>query len=104
MGHMMKTRMRISGLAFVLSLCACYSYVPAEFEAVPLGEDVRVYLTNEGMVRFAQVSGGDALDMMAVEVWRFENGRRSERYTDRVPVRLGGETLGEIALEEIFVR
>ncbi len=40
----------------------------------------------------------------AVEVWRFEDGRAVERYTDRLPVRLGGETLGEIALEEIFAR
>ncbi len=40
----------------------------------------------------------------AVEVWRFEEGRQAERYTDRLPVRLGGKTLGEIALQEIFAR
>jgi len=38
----------------------------------------------------------------AVDVWRFEGGRAFERYTDRLPVRLGGESVGEVDLEEVF--
>ena len=32
----------------------------------------------------------------AVEAWRFGGDRRHERFTDRLPVRLGAETAGEI--------
>ena len=37
-----------------------------------------------------------------VEVWRFVDVREVERYADRLPVRLGRETLGEISLADIF--
>ena len=40
----------------------------------------------------------------AVEAWRFGGDRRHERFTDRLPVRLGAETAGEIELEEVFAR
>ncbi len=40
----------------------------------------------------------------AVDVWRFEGGRAFERYTDRLPVRLGDESVGEVDLEEVFRR
>jgi len=43
----------------------------------------------------------------AVEVWRFGepgDASRHERFTERLPVRLGGETLGEIELSEVFRR
>ncbi|MDP2497359.1 MAG: Uma2 family endonuclease [Candidatus Palauibacterales bacterium] len=45
----------------------------------------------------------------AVEVWRFgASGREGEttheRYTERLPVRIGDEVVGEIDLAEIFVR
>lgn len=38
----------------------------------------------------------------AVEIWRFGDGRTFERCTDRLPVRVGGETVGEIDLTEVF--
>lgn len=39
----------------------------------------------------------------AVEIWDFEGGRSEpRRYTDRVPVHLGGETVGWIDLDEVF--
>jgi Uma2 family endonuclease len=38
----------------------------------------------------------------AVEAWRFGDERRHERFTGRLPVRLGGETVGEIDLEQVF--
>jgi Uma2 family endonuclease len=37
-----------------------------------------------------------------VEVWRFEDGSHCERFSDRLPVRLAGATLGEIDLAEVF--
>lgn len=42
----------------------------------------------------------------AVGVWRFDadGAPIHERYTDRLPVRLEGETVGEIDLEEVFRR
>ncbi len=38
----------------------------------------------------------------AVEVWRFGEERRHERVADRLPVRAGDETVGEIDLAEVF--
>jgi hypothetical protein len=50
-------------------------------------------------------------DEDAVEVWSFESEAegsdapaRQERFTGRLPVRLGGEVVGEIDLEEVFRR
>ena len=48
------------------------------------------------------------LDAEAVELWTF-GARPSEepalqRFTDRVPVRLGGETVGEVDLAAVFVQ
>ncbi|MFQ5691275.1 MAG: Uma2 family endonuclease [Gemmatimonadota bacterium] len=40
----------------------------------------------------------------AIEVWRFRGEPRHERFTDRLPVRLGSETIGEIDLAEVFRR
>lgn len=40
----------------------------------------------------------------AVEVWRFGADRRHERFTDRLPVRLGEETVGRIDLGGVFAR
>jgi hypothetical protein len=38
----------------------CYTYVPAQFTAIPLGEGVRVYLSQSGVDRIRQI-GADAL-------------------------------------------
>jgi Uma2 family endonuclease len=40
----------------------------------------------------------------AVDVWRFETEPRTERFVDRLPVRLGDERLGEIDLTYVFAR
>lgn len=40
----------------------------------------------------------------AVDVWRFDAEPRHQRFTDRLPVRLAGETAGEIDLAGIFAR
>lgn len=43
----------------------------------------------------------------AVEVWNFGTageGPGHERFTDRLPVRLDGESVGEIDLTEVFAR
>lgn len=40
----------------------------------------------------------------AVEVWRFGDERTHERFTSSLPVRLRGETLGQIDLDDVFVR
>ncbi len=43
----------------------------------------------------------------AVEVWRFEaagEAARHQRFSDRLPVRPGGEAVGEVVLEEVFRR
>lgn len=41
-------------------------------------------------------------DAAAVDVWRFAEEPRSERFIDSLPVRLGSELLGEIDLVEVF--
>src|SRR5688500_1644394 len=50
-------------LAALLS-AGCYSYAPADFAAVPIGEGVRVYLTQGGVAHLQEV-GGDALPGLA---------------------------------------
>lgn len=41
-------------------------------------------------------------DAAAVDVWRFEGEPRTERFVDRLPVRLGDEPVGEIDLGRVF--
>jgi len=41
-------------------------------------------------------------DANAVDVWRFGDEPRSERFVDSLPVRLGSEPLGEIDLAGVF--
>jgi Uma2 family endonuclease len=41
-------------------------------------------------------------DARAIEIWRFDGEPRCERFTDALPVRLAGETVGDIDLVEIF--
>jgi Uma2 family endonuclease len=43
------------------------------------------------------------IDAKQIEVWRFAAGAtEAERYTDRVPVRLGSKLVGEIDLANLF--
>ena len=41
-------------------------------------------------------------DTESVEIWTFGEGSAFERFTDRLPVRLGGTDLGPIDLAEVF--
>ena len=41
-------------------------------------------------------------DAEAVDVWRFDGEPRTERFVDRLPVRLGEEPVGEIDLSRVF--
>jgi hypothetical protein len=44
-------------------------------------------------------------DAESVEVWDFESAASSpERCTDRLPVRLGGRSFGELDLRRVFAR
>jgi hypothetical protein len=36
-------------------LCGCFSYVPAQLETVPPGQDVRVYLTRQGLAELPEM-------------------------------------------------
>jgi len=38
----------------------------------------------------------------AIDVWRFDASPRHERFADRLPLRRGEETVGEIDLTEVF--
>ena len=53
-------RARIGALLALLFGSGCYSYIPADFSTVPMGEGVRVYLSETGMTRLREL-GGDAL-------------------------------------------
>lgn len=46
--------------AVLLVSTGCYSYVPAEFDVIPVGEGVRVYLSREGVQRLREI-GGDVI-------------------------------------------
>ena len=43
-------------------------------------------------------------DEDAVDVWTFRGDAGRERYTDALPVRVGGDVVGEIDLGRIFAR
>ena len=47
-------------VAAMILTTGCYSYVPADFATVPLGEGVRVYLTREGQARL-RAAGEDQI-------------------------------------------
>ena len=53
----MKLLHHASVLAPMLLSAACFSYVPTEFQAVPPGESVRVYLTRQGMMELSENPG-----------------------------------------------
>ena len=42
-------------LAFALSLAGCFTYVPTELGTVPPGERVRLYVTREALLGFAEL-------------------------------------------------
>ena len=77
---------RIAGATAALALCACYSYVPAEFEAVPLGEEVRVYLSSRGMVRLAELTEGEVTLPGQPIVGGALAGRDESEFSLRIPV------------------
>jgi hypothetical protein len=52
----------VVGAALLTS--GCYTYVPAQFTAIPIGEGVRVYLSPTGLERLRQV-GAEALPGIA---------------------------------------
>jgi hypothetical protein len=51
---------RIVAALILLVTTGCYSYVPAEFDTVPVGQGVRVFLSREGVTRLREL-GGDQI-------------------------------------------
>ena len=56
----MRKRKRLSAALVLLVTTGCYSYVPADFQTVPIGEGIRVFLTREGVNRLREL-GGDQI-------------------------------------------
>jgi hypothetical protein len=54
----LRNALLVTGTAVLAT--GCYTYVPAQFSAIPIGEGVRVYLTQSGVDRLRQI-GADAL-------------------------------------------
>jgi hypothetical protein len=50
---------RIVAALVLVVTTGCYSYVPAEFDTVPIGEGVRVYLSREGVTRLRELGGDE---------------------------------------------
>jgi hypothetical protein len=46
--------------ALLLVTTGCYSYVPVEFDAIPVGQGVRVYLSRDGVARLREI-GSDVI-------------------------------------------
>jgi hypothetical protein len=42
----------------LVATTGCYSYVPAQFDVIPAGEGVRVFLNQEGVARLRQTAQG----------------------------------------------
>jgi hypothetical protein len=57
---------RIVAALVLLVTTGCYSYVPVEFDTVPVGEGVRVYLSREGVTRLREL-GGDQIPGAAAD-------------------------------------
>jgi hypothetical protein len=51
---------RVLAALTLLVTTGCYSYVPAEFETVPIGQGVRVFLSRDGVTRLREL-GGDQI-------------------------------------------
>jgi hypothetical protein len=68
-------------LAAVALLSACFSYVPAEFEAVPAGEDIRIYLTRQGLAELGDIRDEDGPFLKGTLL-----RREGDRLFVRVPV------------------
>lgn len=62
-------------------LCGCFSYVPAQLETVPTGQDVRVYLTRQGLAELPEMPDQDE-PFVAGTLLR----REEQRVFIRVPV------------------
>jgi hypothetical protein len=45
--------------ALLLVTTGCYSFVPAEFDAIPVGQGVRVYLSREGVARLRELGADE---------------------------------------------
>ena len=60
------TGVRNALLILGASVCAtgCYTYAPAQFTTIPIGEGVRVYLSQAGVERLRQI-GGEAFPELA---------------------------------------
>lgn len=48
-------RYAIGMAAMVIAFCGCYAYVPAELDTVPVGDDIRLYVTPERMSELRDV-------------------------------------------------
>src|SRR5688500_18943978 len=75
-------------VALLILTTGCYSYVPAEFTAVPLGEGVRVYLSREGQARL-RAAGEDQIPGLADEEPVVDGvlvRREASEFSLRIPV------------------
>ena len=61
----MRTRRIVAAVMLVVTT-GCYSYVPTDFDAVPVGEGVRVFLSREGVTRLREL-GADQIPGAAAE-------------------------------------
>lgn len=79
----MKTSARLGAVlaGTVLPLSACFSYIPADLDTVPPGENVRVYVTPQGMTDVAELAleNGPVLRGMVVR-------KENESLFLRIPV------------------
>ena len=55
-GALSKTALVIS---LALNLAGCFTYIPTQLEATPPGEEVRIMVTPEGVLKLSEVTGVD---------------------------------------------
>ena len=49
-------------LTLVIGLQGCYNYLPTDFTAVPVGEDLRLFVDPEEVPELSEIPTGDSLD------------------------------------------
>lgn len=77
---------RIPVITVALCLSGCFSYVPAEFETIPIGEEVRLFLNGAGLERLNEVGEDILPDSDEPVVAGTLVARQADQFSLRIPV------------------
>ena len=85
--------------AGVLLLSGCFTYVPMDVGAVPVGQDVRIYLTTTGMIELNEVTRAGSFSERGPVLQGTLTSRDPDRLLVRIPVPGFQAVPGQAAIE-----